>query len=164
MIIKDIPKGHSWVFITCGKDQRMCLQKIPLYSKIKVWLEDSHGRRIFKPEGKILAKVLKAIQAKVTADHRKIESEWVRVMIGKGWLKLKLEGRGVRRKAILIAYPDSDHSFKRTIELSEWGPPETYATRHDVKLDIENAALILDAQRSEDRQIYLSLPKILWVE
>jgi len=148
-----------WGFFS-DEHQRMHLQTLGKHlDEYKVWLENK-GKRIIEPANKVPVKILKAICVEITSKRRKIESEWVRLMLGRGWLKLEVQGT----RAILTAYSGMAHSFKRIVDLAEYGDPKSYATLHDIKLDSENAALILDARKDESKQIYLSLPKILWID
>src|SRR5262245_41133279 len=62
-IIRDVPPGHNWGWYS-REDPRMHIQSTDGLHDYKVWLE-TRGQRGFEPEGKIPAKILKALQKEV---------------------------------------------------------------------------------------------------
>jgi len=157
-ILRGVPGDYDWGFYS-NEDPRMHIQTLGKHlDEHKIWLE-TKGKRVLEPESPIPAKILNAVRKDLTSSkRRKIEAQWTQLMMDKGWLKLEVHGT----QAVLTAYPGMPHSFKRTLDLNEYGGPGSHATVHDIKLDRENVSLTLDARKDESEQIYVSLPKVLW--
>jgi hypothetical protein len=127
----------------------------------KIWLE-THGAPVVEKCGKVPARVFNPVREKLERDPaiaRRIRSQWARQMIVKEWLTLNLrEGR-----AMLVAYPGTNHEFVREIELAQHAPKSWFAGQQDVRLDDETAALMIGAQRPEEERILVDLSDVLWV-
>lgn len=158
-IIRNVPPGHHWGWYS-REDPRMHLQSVDRQHRHKVWLEDK-GKRVFEPEGKIPARVLKSLREAVSEERQRIEDNWVDLMLDLGWLVMHVNLPNVN----LVAYGNTPNKFTRKIDLSDWLEPEQIAilTPEIITLDREMAALRLWATRTGIRVPYdVRLSTLLW--
>jgi hypothetical protein len=114
VVIRDTPPGYDWGWYS-REDPRMHLQTVdePHRNDYKVWLE-TRGQRAFEAATKIPSRISKALQTTVARNRRTIEDHWVSLMIRKGWLQAHLSAGKVK----LVAYPNTQGTFTREIDLS----------------------------------------------
>lgn len=157
-ILREVPAGHRWGWYS-REDQRMHLQSVERKYKYKVWLE-SKGERVFEPEGKIPAKVSKALREAVTAHREFIEDNWVDLMLDKGWLALHI----ALPQLTLVAYPNSPSKFTCVIDLMTWFDPKLLATLTPdiIELNRDMGSLRLWTNRPEEQTYDARLSRLLW--
>ncbi len=161
-IIRGVPPGHNWGWYS-REDPRMHLQSVDRKHKYRVWLEDK-GKRVFVPEGKIPAKVVKALREELNIQrHRQfVEDNWVDLMLDKKWIALYV----AMPKLTLVAYPKTPNKFTRVIDLTTWLDPELLATLRPefIELNREMAALRLWTDRPEEHAYDVRLSRLLWMD
>lgn len=169
VILRNVPKGYNWGWFS-REDPRMHLQTVDQKSinEYKVWLEQD-GRRVFKSDGAIPAKILKSIEAEVSSKRAHLEARWTNFMIEKGWLRLHVQGSVIT----VTAYPDVPGSrFTRTVDLADYlqgiySPDSQVWPREPVKpeevvLSRELPAIEIWPQKDESLRHHILLPPILW--
>lgn len=160
-IIRNIPPGHSWGWYS-REDPRMHLQLLGKGYVYKTWLEEK-GKRVFVPDGKIPAKILKSLGKEVEVNRRPIEDLWVRFMLDNGWLGLHV----ALPQVTLVAYPNTPNKFVRKIDVAKWFTREQLATlgQENITLDREMAAIRFWSDRSEEQVPYdVRISSLLWVD
>lgn len=169
-ILKGVPKGFDWGWFS-REDPRMHLQVIDDEHKhlhYKVWLEN-RGRRIFEPEGSVPGKVLQALRAKLESERERIEILWTGLMVQCKWIAAALHGTIVT----LTAYPKVPGSrFTRAVDLKEHLPgiydpsypvyPKEEIRPEDIFIRRDPLALGIWPKKSEEEQVHIGLPEILW--
>lgn len=127
----------------------------------KIWLEE-RGRRVFQPEGKIPARVLKSLQKEVV-DHRQlIEGRWARFMIKQGWLDLHFAAPHVT----LVVYPNTPNRFTRTLDLTAEFPGAVEEMSQlkpsDVTLSVEKGSVEIYPHLPDPDRMDVRLSDIIW--
>lgn len=160
VILRDVPPSYNWGFYS-REDPRMHLQVVDSQHRrlgYKVWLEE-RGRRVFQPEPSIPVKVLKSLQQEVARMRDGIEHDWVALMIGKGWITIRVEWPIIR----IIAYPRTPNQFERELNLLKELPGAAReVTAENTVLSQEMGCLELFSNRAENRRVHIRLHPILW--
>jgi hypothetical protein len=162
VILRDVPPTYHWGWHS-REEQRMHLQVVNrqhIHLGYKVWLE-RRGRRMFEPEAAIPAKILRALESRVSQERDRIEADWVAFMITNRWLTFRLSGTSMT----LAAYPNNPNRFARTLDLHRLIPNEAVAqkiTADAIGLNEEFAWLEIFTSRPEGRRITLPLADVLW--
>jgi len=160
VILRDQPPGYQWGWYS-REDPRMHLQTVDEEHRnlYKVWLE-KRASRAFEPAGPIPAKVLKKLQAAVTARRRHIEGRWVIFMMKNRWLQIHVSLPHVA----ILAYPGTANKFTRKVDLQTWFSTESYAAirPEDVFLNEQLGTLSVFRNVPEDLRHDFDLAPILW--
>ena len=159
-IIRDTPPGYDWGWYS-REEPRMHLQSTDEEHRFKVWMED-RGRRVFQPEAKIPAKVLKPLQKQVATHRQFIEDRWVRLMLHKDWIEAHLTVPCV----VLNMYPNTPSRFSRTIDLTVEFPGAReeimQLTPRDIRLSKEKGSLEIWSQLPEADRMDMRLSPVIW--
>jgi hypothetical protein len=157
-IIRNVPKGHHWGRFS-REVPRMHLQTVDGKHHYKIWLEEN-GKRIFEPVDEIPSAVLKKISEEVAEHYKFVETNWVRFMIKKGWLKMHIALPIIT----LVAYPNYAHKFTRTFDLREEivEPYLSELTSDVIALNEEMGSLRLWTNRHESQAHDIRFSSILW--
>ncbi len=158
--LRNVPSGHNWGWYS-REEPRMHLQSVDRKYDYKVWLERG-GRRAFEPEGKLPAKVLKAMRETVAAKRQLIEDNWVHFLLDKDWIALHV----ALPTLTLVAYPNTPNKFTRVIDLTTWLNPTLLATLTPdiIELNREMVALRLWTNRPEEQAYDVRLSRLLWMD
>lgn len=161
--------GHNWGWFS-DEDERMHLQTVEEDARTgsneaKVWLE-TKGRRCFKFAllGKVKSPEWEKLKAKVDAERKVLEAQWVAFMIWHDWLKTDLKGSVVT----LTAYPGTHNSYTKTFDLRTRFPGAyLYAPKWDEKppkldFDKEHGMLAVGYQSNLDDRMHIELSDILF--
>jgi len=171
VILRDVA-GHNWGWFS-REDPRMHLQTVDLRTKdtIKVWLETVGKRDFVLAKGTLEGKEYRELFAEVQSNREYLENLWAAFMIDNGWLSAVVKGDVV----LLTAYPKTNSSFQRKIELRKEFPgafrsqtqgynrPGWDGKNLLVDLDSENALLAVGPAENPDERNHLLLSKILFV-
>jgi hypothetical protein len=160
VLIRSMPAGFNWGFYS-SEEPRMHLQTLPGAEPHKIWLE-TQGRWSIDKCGKVPTKIFNALKRTLEAEPLlawRVRAEWVRQMMAKHWLELRVSGH----EAMVTAYPRTPHAFERAIDLREHARPALYANgTKDVRLDEETASLMIGSSRPEHSRVLVNLADVLW--
>jgi hypothetical protein len=160
VFLRGVPTGHNWGWYS-REDPRMHVQSVERKYDYRIWLEN-RGQKVFEPEGKIPARVLKALREAVTAKRQLIDDNWVALMLDKDWIALHI----ALPKLTLVAYPNTPTKFTRVIDLSTWLNPKLLASLAPdiIELNREMAALRLWTNRPDEQAYDVRLSRLLWTD
>jgi hypothetical protein len=128
----------------------------------KIWLEEKGVWSISK-SGDVPTKVFRVVEEALQTDPGlawRIRAQWVRQMIVKDWLAVRLAGN----QAKLVAYPGTNHEFTRDVDVSKHAPVSFYASPDDISLDPETASLALGVRRPEHERVLIDVANTLWTQ
>lgn len=126
----------------------------------KIWLE-KEGRWSIEKSGDVPTRVFKVVKEALKTEPGlawRIRAQWVRQMIVKDWLAVRLASNHAK----VVAYPRTNHEFTRDMDLSKHAPATFYASPDAVRLDPETASLALGVRRPEHEWVLIDLANTLW--
>lgn len=164
IIFRDLD-GYHWGYYSSTRPEgniRMHLEVVaPLSRKrYKVFLE-KRGSRCFEPSGDVPKNILEALEEVLDEDGRKVvETSWTAHMILMG--NLKFHSDVDAGKGYLVAYPDSENTFVKTIDFTEHTSRAHQYSYGHYYLDAEDCCLILNSTGKDNERIHIDLLEALW--
>ena len=121
---------------------------------VRIWLEDDIGNRAFESHGPLPVRVREPLHAWVTGHRNAIEAAWIRVMVSKGWLRIRVLGKTVD----VVAYPDHETMIERVLDFTScpvWLDEDDVAMEGDV-------TLVLGVKNRVRAQVRHRLNRLIW--
>lgn len=160
-ILRNVGRAN-WGFYS-NEEDRMHLQTVAdRREDYKAWLEDGGRRVVEDAYGNMPAAVLRALREDLAREpeRRHVERAWLQRLITMGKVTTTIDStNGI---ALVDTYAGTRSAIRRRINLRRHTADSIDYAPGNWRLDGDLSALVLGTQLTEDRQIYVYLPDVIW--